>query len=372
MRKSLHTTVALLTILAVGACAAPQASPRTGPLGAGESQAYDAAIGHYERMVAEQPGEIEAVLGLARNLRWAGRIGEAERMLAAGAGRFGGDARYGAELGKVRLIQGDAHTGVALLRDAAQDGATDWRLYSALGIGLDYQQDYGQAEAAYRRALELCPDDAAVMNNLGLSQALSGRLDQGILTLQEALRQSGHAEKIRANLKLLQYSRDVCASCGAAHLRQGGSLILAVGLKGTDQDGPCAPQPTANAIAAQLASPAQAPTIDIRVFFEFDSALLKPEAVETLDVLGEALTHPSLDGYRFEIAGHTDARGGEAYNQSLSERRAQAVLDYLVERFAIAPGRIEVVGYGESRLLDPAHPERDTNRRVQVTRLGRM
>lgn len=370
------TTVAaqgLILALVLGGCAQTnQAQPQTAAISPAQTQAYDQAIGHYRQVIADKPGEIEGVLGLARNLRWAGRADQAADVLATARTRFGSDGRYLAELGKVRLIQGRSQDGVDLLTQAAEQVSTDWRLYSALGIAQDYQQNYPAAEASYRKALEMCPDDAAVMNNLGISQGLSGNLDRGILTLRDALDMQGHTEKIQTNLKLFKGVRDLCPSCGAKYLKDSGSMILAAGLMGTDKEGPCSPQPQyvqqTNTMVEKLV---EAPSINIKVYFEFDSAILKPEAMDVLDQLGEALSSAQLSNYRFEIAGHTDAVGSDAYNQTLSEHRAKAVLDYVVVAFGIDASRIETKGYGESRLLDPANPEGDVNRRVQVTRLDR-
>ncbi|MFC1673665.1 OmpA family protein [Pseudomonadota bacterium] len=371
-------TVALAGLLALGlaACAETAPQPQTGALNAQETQAYNEAIGHFEKMRAEKPGEIEAVLGLARNLRWAGRVTEAGTALEASQAQFGADGRFQAELGKVRLIQGLSGEGVQLLQSASANVGDDWRLYSALGIGLDYQERYQDAHAAYNTALNMCPDDPAVINNLGISQGLSGRLDQAIRTLQRALSYGSHTDKIKRNLQLFTDARDLCASCDTGYLKGSGGMILAAGLMGTDQEGPCTPEPEYTAAAPvmveQLAPEAQMPSINIKVYFEFDSAILKPEARTVLDNLGRALTYGELNTYRFEIAGHTDAVGSDRYNQVLSERRAETVLSYLVENFGIDPQRIDAVGYGESRLLNPDDPEGDTNRRVQVTRLGKM
>ena len=362
-------TIAAITVL-LGACATPAPPPNTGALSEQERQVYGKAIQHFEVLVSEKPGEIEGVLGLARNLRWAGQPRSALLVLEKARPQFGSDGRYMAELGKVSLILGDSAAGVRLLDDAAVKVGDDWRLYSALGIGLDYQENYPQAEVAYRKALEMCPDDAAVMNNLGISQGLSGRLDRAILTLQDALDLSGHTAKIERNLKLFKDARDLCTHCGAKYIKGSGSMILAAGLMGTDQEGPCAPAPEYTVVASEMVENlVEAPSINIKVYFEFDSAILKPEALGVLDNLGEALSSGELQGYRFELAGHTDAVGSDAYNLSLSEHRAKAVLDYLVTAFGIDVTRIDAVGYGESHLLDPADPEGDINRRVQVTRM---
>ncbi|MBL4748646.1 MAG: OmpA family protein [Magnetovibrio sp.] len=327
-------------------------------------------------MVIKRPGEIEAVLGLARNLRWAGRSAEAAQILKAHQTQFDMDGRYLSELGKVKLILGNSTEGVMFLEQATHKVTDDWRLYSALGIGLDNQKNYGQAEVAYRKALDMCPDDPAVINNLGISQGLSGRMDQAIITLQRALSYGSHSDKIKRNLDLFIDARDLCDSCGATYLKTGNGMILAAGLMSTDKEGPCTPEPkyTAKApvMVQKLAPKAAIPSINIKVYFEFDSDILKPEALGVLNNLGKALTYGELNNYRFQIAGHTDAVGPEAYNQSLSERRAQSVVQYLRINFNIDPARIDAVGYGESQLLDPSMPDGDVNRRVQVTRLSKL
>jgi outer membrane protein OmpA-like peptidoglycan-associated protein len=86
--------------------------------------------------------------------------------------------------------------------------------------------------------------------------------------------------------------------------------------------------------------------------------------------LGAALKDTRLSGYRFRIAGHTDARGSQEYNQKLSERRAGAVRNYIVFQYDLEPDRIETVGFGKSQLLDSSKPEDGINRRVQVINLG--
>jgi len=86
----------------------------------------------------------------------------------------------------------------------------------------------------------------------------------------------------------------------------------------------------------------------------------------TLDGLGSALSDPRLAGFSFLIAGHTDAKGGDEFNQKLSERRAEAVRDYIVAKFKFAPERLATRGYGKTQLLDPSRPEDGVNRRVQV------
>ena len=58
-----------------------------------------------------------------------------------------------------------------------------------------------------------------------------------------------------------------------------------------------------------------------------------------MQALGRALTNPDLKGSTFVVAGHTDAAGGEAYNQDLSERRADSIKRYLVDKYGINGSR---------------------------------
>jgi outer membrane protein OmpA-like peptidoglycan-associated protein len=113
------------------------------------------------------------------------------------------------------------------------------------------------------------------------------------------------------------------------------------------------------------------PSVDLHIAFEFNSDKLMPDAIITLRRLGDALKDPRLAQYRFKIGGHADAKGTAEYNQKLSERRAQAVRDYLIFQYDLTPDRFETAGYGFSQLADPTHPEDGINRRVQVTNIGK-
>lgn len=103
------------------------------------------------------------------------------------------------------------------------------------------------------------------------------------------------------------------------------------------------------------------------VLFDFDKSVLKEGYAENLNTVKNVFDdNPSL---KVLVEGHTDSKGREAYNQKLSERRAKAVYDYLVEELSISPQRLQTVGYGESR---PAYTNdtdigRALNRRVELT-----
>ena len=111
------------------------------------------------------------------------------------------------------------------------------------------------------------------------------------------------------------------------------------------------------------------PKIDLEINFDYNSADISAKSLPSVQALGRALTNASLKGSTFVVAGHTDAAGGEEYNQGLSERRADAIKRYLVDKFGIAGSDLVTVGYGKSKLKDPNQPMADVNRRVQVVNM---
>lgn len=108
------------------------------------------------------------------------------------------------------------------------------------------------------------------------------------------------------------------------------------------------------------------PQLDLVIYFAFDSAEISKEAEPTLTRLGQALSQEEFKGRTFVLAGHTDAKGTAQYNQSLSERRAEAVKSFIVTRFKIPMGDLMTAGYGFEQLKNAKNPLADENRRVQV------
>lgn len=118
---------------------------------------------------------------------------------------------------------------------------------------------------------------------------------------------------------------------------------------------------------AELA--AAKPKIELDIRFEYNSAKISQASLPSVQELGKALSNPVLKGSSFVVAGYTDAVGGEAFNQDLSERRADTIKQYLSTRFGIAGSDLVTVGYGKTRLKDPGAPTAAVNRRVQVVNL---
>jgi outer membrane protein OmpA-like peptidoglycan-associated protein len=102
------------------------------------------------------------------------------------------------------------------------------------------------------------------------------------------------------------------------------------------------------------------------ITFAYNSAKLTPSAMPAVRNLGEALSRAELKGSTFLIEGHTDAKGGVAYNQRLSERRAEAVKRFLVAEYHVPAANLVAVGYGKSRPKNPSDPLAAENRRVRV------
>jgi OOP family OmpA-OmpF porin len=107
-------------------------------------------------------------------------------------------------------------------------------------------------------------------------------------------------------------------------------------------------------------------------YFSFDSAQLTAGGIQEIENLAQRLKMGNFKDLRIDIAGHTDSLGSEAYNQSLSERRAASVKKEFVES-GIPATVITTRGYGETvPVASNATPEgRAKNRRVDVTILGR-
>ncbi len=107
-------------------------------------------------------------------------------------------------------------------------------------------------------------------------------------------------------------------------------------------------------------------TIDLSIHFDFDSANLQAGSKPLLDNLALAMNSDRLSALQFRVEGHTDAKGKADYNLQLSNRRAQAVVDYLSQA-QVAATRLQAQGKGASELLMPDRPLASENRRVRIT-----
>ncbi|WP_027009354.1 OmpA family protein [Conchiformibius kuhniae] len=103
-------------------------------------------------------------------------------------------------------------------------------------------------------------------------------------------------------------------------------------------------------------------TFSSNFLFGFDKDTLRPQAVDSLNSLAAQLSDAKV--VRARVEGHTDFMGADAYNQALSERRANVVANYLVNR-GVPAAKISAIGYGESQARMTASCQ------AEVARLGK-
>jgi len=106
------------------------------------------------------------------------------------------------------------------------------------------------------------------------------------------------------------------------------------------------------------------------IYFDFDKSTIKPESRPALEDAAKMLNeNPTID---VEIQGHTDSKGSDSYNLSLSDRRAASVVAYLTQNLGIDRSRLTSRGYGESQPIatNDTDSGRALNRRVEFKILG--
>ena len=148
--------------------------------------------------------------------------------------------------------------------------------------------------------------------------------------------------------------------------------VGAAGSPGVAQSSPSGSQPIQGSLQSP-GSPGQTPglaaqpggMVDLTIQFAFDSATILDESKPLLERLAKALNAAQLSNLRFVIEGHTDGVGNKTYNDQLSARRAQAVVEFLGAA-GVNPARLRSQGKGFSELLYPQDPRAAANRRVRI------
>jgi Flp pilus assembly protein TadD len=198
----------------LGACVAgqpgePQVATAVEPaLRAAAAQAeaardYKGAAQHWGTIYQRNPKNPEVGLALARSLRYAGQPLQSADIMQGLLETRSTDADLLAELGKDYLAADRLNLALSTLERARAAAPERWDVHSALGVALDSAGRFAEAQQAYDKALALSPDNPRVLNNLGLSQALAGKLDDGIVTLTRASEHPKAGTQIRQNLALL-------------------------------------------------------------------------------------------------------------------------------------------------------------------------
>ncbi len=114
------------------------------------------------------------------------------------------------------------------------------------------------------------------------------------------------------------------------------------------------------------------PGFNVDIQFDTDTPIVRPESYQTIGRIADALVNSTLLPYQFLIVGHIDATGRRENNALLSQRRADAVRDILVNTFKISSKRLQSVGLGEEQLLDPARPNAPVNTQTQILTVAKV
>ncbi|MET1029202.1 MAG: pilus assembly protein TadD [Dongiaceae bacterium] len=176
---------------------------RQAALDAEASYKYGEAAGHYATLLERHPDDETIVLAVARNLRFAGSAQQAAQVINARITKAGIKVPLLIELGKDYLAADQLNLAIPALEQVKGMAASDWEIYSALGVALDYQGEYQQAQQTYQAGLELSADNPELLNNYALSLAQSKQLNQAVTMLQKAIDQPAATAQMRQNLAML-------------------------------------------------------------------------------------------------------------------------------------------------------------------------
>lgn len=217
LRRAAFLALPLLAACALTACTgapapaesdgnvagAVEPSLRAAAASAEAARDYKGAAQHWGTLYQRHPKNAEIALGLARVLRYAGQPQQSADIIQAQLESKPGDPDLLTELGKDYLAADRLPLALANLERARTAAPNRWDVHSALGVALDASGRFGEAAEAYAQALALSPDNPRILNNLALSQALDGRLDDAIATLKRAADHPKAGSQIRQNLAML-------------------------------------------------------------------------------------------------------------------------------------------------------------------------
>jgi outer membrane protein OmpA-like peptidoglycan-associated protein len=114
------------------------------------------------------------------------------------------------------------------------------------------------------------------------------------------------------------------------------------------------------------------PHVELDIQFNPDTPVIRPESYAVIARMADALTNPALMSFTFLVVGHVESNGRRDNNLALSQRRAEAIRDALVQTFKLSSKRIFAVGLGEEQLLDANNPKAAVNQQAQIVTLGEV
>lgn len=173
---------------------------RQSAVSAEQGSDYKSAAEHYQKLLKRDPDNQETLISFARNLRYSGEANSAVKVLERLGPTSARPLSFSLELAKSKIAAGKAQSAIRVLTDAVGVFPNDWEVHSTLGIALDLERRHDEAMLHYEKAYALSEDNAAVLNNMALSAALSGNINKAISLLQNAPRLARHNPQLRQNL----------------------------------------------------------------------------------------------------------------------------------------------------------------------------
>lgn len=164
---------------------------------------FDAAAGHYSRLLQKNPDNYDIATALARNLRYGGNASSAVNLLSEISKRNPENVEINMEYAKSLIASGGYSDALVVLGNIIKFDSGNWRALSAQGIAYDSLGNHMMAEKSFSEALLISPDNPVVMNNLAMSLAQAGNLKKAISTLEMAATINRASQQIRQNLALL-------------------------------------------------------------------------------------------------------------------------------------------------------------------------
>lgn len=221
------------------------------------------------------------------------------------------------------------------------------------------QQDPSAAAAEAERVARLTRENARLREQLAEKEDRLARVSAELGRLQGLLQES-RSESASLQQQLSQ-TRSALASVQPAAAPSPASVTADADGDGVADGADLCPDSGADAEVSPLGCAAEQPLVLEGVKFEYDSEAFTPDSRPALQQVADRLKqHPEL---RLEIAGHTDAQGHPAYNEWLSEQRANTVRTFLIDN-GIPPDRLTAKGYGQAEPI----ADNDTWKGIQKNR----
>ena len=265
----------------------------------------------------------------------------------------GGDAEAGCDKGRRlyedAMSQRDASGRIILLKQSLAE-CEDFNAYYELAKACKKEGHLEEAEKTLLDAKDVAKDNtvfAKLLFQLGVVYGKMGKTNEAYTCFQESYEKDPRPV-VRKNIRAIEVYRMKQGIMRAEDIKKSlvSSKNVSKGFRGFVAES----------------------SVNLHINFEYDKSRLNASGRKQSDELGRALADPIFRDSSFTLIGHTDTRGDNAYNLRLSEKRANAVREYLIKHYSLSSRRIRTEGRGEQEPLYPEDTEEDCilNRRVEV------